>query len=420
MKRVGNLYSKICDMENLKLAHQNARKGKGWYQEVRMVDEDPEKYLGQLQEMLLNKTYNTSEYVTFIKHDSGKDREIFKLPYFPDRICQWAILQVIEPYLVKNFIKNTYSAIPGRGIHLALHDIDQAVQHDVPGTQYCLKIDARKYYPSINHDILKKKYRKLFKDDDLLWLLDEIIDSTPGDTGIPIGNYLSQYSGNFYLSSFDHWMKEVKHVKYYYRYMDDIVVLGSDKKELHKLLLEIKEYFRKELKLTVKDNWQVFPTFVRGIDFVGYRTFLNYKLLRKSTCKQMKRKMNRLHKKVIDNNQLMNYSEWCAINSYKGWLIHCDSFRLSKKYSMKDFGKTRSTVKPDAVVIDEHSVWVHTDIQEVHESMGEDQSFDGYEFNMTQYEKDEYILMMSEKNVSLEKQVTDTQLALCEVYEMLG
>lgn len=87
---------------------------------------------------------------------------------------------------------------------------------------------------------------------------------------------------------------------------------------------------------------------------------------------------------------------------------------------MKDFGKTRSTVKPDAVVIDEHSVWVHTDIQEVHESIGENQSFDGYEFNMTQYEKDEYILMMSEKNVSLEKQVTDTQLALCEVYEMLG
>ena len=332
MKRIGNLYSKICGMENLKLAHQNARKGKGWYQEVKMVDEDPEKYLGQLQEMLLNKTYNTSDYVTFIKHDSGKDREIFKLPYFPDRICQWAILQVIEPYLIKNLIKNTYSAIPGRGIHLALHDIDQAIQHDVPGTQYCLKLDARKYYPSINHNILKQKYRRLFKDDDLLWLLDEIIDSTPGDTGIPIGNYISQYSGNFYLSSFDHWIKKVKHVKYYFRYMDDIVILGSSKEELHKLLLEIKEYFRKELKLTVKDNWQVFPTFVRGVDFVGYRTFLNYKLLRKSTCKQMKKKMTKLQRKCIDDNQMMNYSEWCSINSYKGWLIHCDSFRLSQKY----------------------------------------------------------------------------------------
>lgn len=87
---------------------------------------------------------------------------------------------------------------------------------------------------------------------------------------------------------------------------------------------------------------------------------------------------------------------------------------------MKDFGKTRSTVKPDVVVIDDNSVWVHTDIQEVHESVGEDQSFDGYEFNMIQYEKDEYILMMSEKNSELEKQVTDTQLALCEVYELLG
>ena len=87
---------------------------------------------------------------------------------------------------------------------------------------------------------------------------------------------------------------------------------------------------------------------------------------------------------------------------------------------MKDFGKTRSTVKPDAVVIDDNSVLVHTDIQEVHESVGEDQSFDGYEFNMIQYEKDEYILMMSEKNSELEKQVTDTQLALCEVYELLG
>lgn len=87
---------------------------------------------------------------------------------------------------------------------------------------------------------------------------------------------------------------------------------------------------------------------------------------------------------------------------------------------MKDFGKTRSTVKPDEVVIDDNSVWVHTDIQEVHESVGEDQSFDGYEFNMIQYEKDEYILMMSEKNSELEKQVTDTQLALCEVYELLG
>lgn len=325
------LWEAICDMENLKLAHQNAKKGKGWYAEVKMVDENPEYYLKLLQEMLLNHTYRTSEYTTFIKQDSGKERIIYKLPYFPDRICQWAILQVIEPILIRNFTDDTYSAIPGRGIHQAFTRIKKAVQNDVPGTQYCLKLDAKKYYPSINHNILKDKYRRLFKDNDLLWLLDEIIDSTPGDTGIPIGNYLSQYSGNYYLSSFDHWIKEVKGVKYYYRYMDDIVILADSKEYLHQLRKDIAEYFHKELKLSIKENWQVFPTFVRGIDFVGYRIFLGYSLLRKTTCKQMKAKMVKIRKKVESGHE-MNFSEWCSINSYKGWLIHCDSYRLKAKY----------------------------------------------------------------------------------------
>jgi retron-type reverse transcriptase len=331
VKRYGNLYKKIYDLDNLRLAHKNAKKGKGWYKEVKMVDADEEYYLKLLQEMLINKTYNTSEYEIFIKKDGEKEREIYKLPYFPDRICQWAILQVIEPILINNFTKDTYSAIPGRGIHQALKRLKAAIQNDVPGTQYCLKLDVKKYYPSIDHNILKAKYRRIFKDKDLLWLLDEIIDSTPGDVGIPIGNYLSQYSGNFYLSSFDHWIKEVKKVKYYFRYMDDIVILGSSKEELHKLKIEVDEYLRNKLNLTIKENWQVFLTFIRGIDFVGYRVFLNYTLLRKSTCKSFKRKMRNINKKRL-NGQELNYSEWCSINSYKGWLKWCDSYRLSQKY----------------------------------------------------------------------------------------
>ena len=293
MKRYGNLYSQIYDMENLRLAHKNAQKGKGWYKEVKMVNANPDYYLKILHESLMNKTYNTSEYETFVKNDSGKERLIYKLPYFPDRICQWAILQVIEPMLLKNFIPDTFSVIPGKGIHVALHRVEDAIQNDVVGTQYCLKIDAKKFYPSINHDILKQKYRRLFKDKDLLWLLDEIIDSTPGDTGIPIGNYISQYSGNFYFSQFDHWIKENKHIKHYFRYMDDIVIFGKSKEELHQLRKDIDVYFRTKMKLKIKENWQIFPTFVRGVDFVGYRTFLNYKLLRKSTCKNFKRRTKR-------------------------------------------------------------------------------------------------------------------------------
>lgn len=326
MKRYGNLFEKIYEMENLKTAHKNAKKGKGWYSEVRKVNENEEYYLKQLQDMLITKSYKTSEYETFIKRDSGKEREIYKLPYFPDRICQWAILQIIEPILINNFTTDTYSAIPKRGIHLALKRLTGAVQNDPTETKYCLKIDVKKYYPSINHDILKSKYRRIFKDEELLWLLDEIIDSTPGDTGIPIGNYLSQYSGNFYLSSFDHWLKEVKKIKYYYRYMDDIVILHQSKEFLHQLKHEISEYFSDNLRLTIKRNWQVFPTGIRGIDFVGYRTFPSFILLRKGTCKRFKHKMRSITK------EQMTYSSWCSVNSYKGWLMHCNSHRLIQKY----------------------------------------------------------------------------------------
>lgn len=348
-KRVGNLFEKIYSMENLKEAHKNAQRGKGWYAEVQMVNNNEEYYLKLLQDSLINHTYKTSPYTMFVKHENNKDREIFKLPYFPDRICQWAILQVIEPYITKTFTKFTYSAIPGKGIHAALKDVSNAIRKDVPNCLYCLKLDARKYYPSINHKIMKEKFRRIFKDPELLWLLDEIIDSIATakiedmrniwlldedideETGIPIGNYLSQYCGNYYFASFDHWLLEVKHVKHVFRYMDDIVILADSKAFLHNLKHDIDEYFRNNLKLVVKHTWQIFPTYVRGIDFVGYRMFLEFTLLRKSTKISLVKKLLKISDKV-QNGNLMNYSEWCSINSYRGLLKHCDSWRLRKKY----------------------------------------------------------------------------------------
>lgn len=192
---------------------------------------------------------------------------------------------MIEPILLSNFTADTYSAIPGKGIHSCLHKLQKAMRSDVKGSQYCLKIDAKQYYPSINHNILKAKYRRLFKDENLLWLLDEIIDSTPGESGIPIGNYLSQYSGNYYLSAFDHWIKEIKGVKHYFRYMDDIVVLHESKEYLHNLRKEIDEYFRVNLKLTIKENWQVFPTFKGALIMLGIGLFLNSLCYEKALAK---------------------------------------------------------------------------------------------------------------------------------------
>lgn len=349
MNRYSNLYPKIYDMKNLRLAHKNAKRGKGWYQEVKMVDENPEYYLKLIQDMLINHTYRTSRYEIFYKTDGKKTRKIYKLPYFPDRICQWAILQIIEPCLIKHFTKDTYSAIPNMGIHKGLTKLQNVMRHDVINCKYCLKLDVKHYYQSINHDIMKQKYSKMFKDKELLWLLGEIIDSIKTaeiedlksiylcdadidpNTGIPIGNYLSQYSGNYYLSEFDHWIKEEKRIKHYFRYMDDICIFGANKEDLHTLRKEIDTYFRDNLKLQIKGNWQVFPSYVRGIDFLGYRVFMNYTLLRKSTCTSMKRKMKAIRVKV-ENGNMMNYSEYCSINSYNGWLKYCDSYRLKEKY----------------------------------------------------------------------------------------
>ena len=148
------------------------------------------------------------------------------------------------------------------GIHAAAKAVELALK-DVAGTQYCLKLDVKKFYPSVDHDVLKKFLRRKFKDADLLWLLDEIIDSAPG---LPIGNYLSQYFANFYLAYFDHWIKETKRVKYYFRYADDMVILASNKSDLHKLLFEMRQYLL-GLKLDIKDNYQVFPVEERGIVF---------------------------------------------------------------------------------------------------------------------------------------------------------
>ena len=123
MKDTGDLFSKICDMDNLRKAHKNAKRGKGWYAEVKCIEKDLDHYLKRLQENLIEHRYHTSEYEIFTKKESNKEREIYKLPYYPDRICQWAILQVIEPYLLNSMTKDTYSAIPNRGIQPIINQL---------------------------------------------------------------------------------------------------------------------------------------------------------------------------------------------------------------------------------------------------------------------------------------------------------
>lgn len=313
MKRIGYLYGSICSIENLQLADAIAQKGKKDQYGVITHNKNQDMNILKLHHLLVDKTYKTSAYSVFKVYEP-KEREVYRLPYYPDRIVHHAIMNILEPLFVSVFTTDSYSCIKGKGIHPAANAVKKALK-DVEGTTYCLKMDIRKFYPSVDHDILKSLLRRKFKDPDLLWLLDEIIDSA---AGLPIGNYLSQYFANFYLTYFDHWLKENKRVKYYFRYADDLVILADNKADLHQLLDDIRVYLKDNLKLDVKRNYQVFPVASRGIDFLGYRFYNTHTMLRK-TIKQNFARM------------LKHRPNRASIASYKGWLKHCDSRHLLKR-----------------------------------------------------------------------------------------
>lgn len=316
MKRITNLYEKLCSMDNLLLADANARKGKRRQYGVIKHDRTKEANLIALQRSLIERSFRTSEYHVFKINHNGKEREIYRLPYYPDRIVHHAVMNVVKDIWVSTFTADTYSCIEGRGIHQAVNKVKRALTSE-PETRYCLKLDIRKYYPSIDHDVLKSIIRRRIKDEGVLWLLDEIIDSAPG---LPIGNYLSQYLANLYLAYFDHYIKEQLKVKHYFRYADDIVILSGSKVELHQLFKKIESYMAEQLKLSIKSNHQVFPVESRGIDFLGYVFYHTHTLLRKS-IKQ------RFARNVARNGIAGNLS----IAAYNGWAMHCNSKHLLKK-----------------------------------------------------------------------------------------
>ena len=316
-------------MENLRLADEKARKGKKHSRGVRLFDRNREKNLEKLRDLLLSGDYHTSRY-TFFQVRDPKERTIARLPYYPDRIVHHAIMNIVEPIFTRLYTADTYACIKGRGGHKARHKIMEALRKDPEGTKYCLKLDIRKYYPSVDHEVLKAILRRKIKDQRTLRLFDEIIDSAPG---LPIGNYLSQTLANVYLAYFDHYVKEVLGVRYYYRYVDDIVVLSSDKAQLRSVLRSMKMYLG-SLHLEVKSNWQIFPVEARGIDFLGYVFRHGYVLLRK-------RIKHNLFKALAHQRKVARSCEEIrlAVASYIGWLKYTNSKHLTNTLNNFCYGK---------------------------------------------------------------------------------
>ena len=333
MKRIGYLFENVCDLENLRFAEINAGAGKGSRQEVAKFRANLEQNLADLRAELVNKNYHTSAYTCFIKHEP-KERVIFKLPY-RDRVIQWAIMQVLVPIWTPIFTRDTYACIKWRGVHSLLRRLRQDLRNDPDGTIFCYKIDIRKFYPSITHSILKEVVRKRIKDPDLLWLLDDIIDSADG---VPIGNYISQYFANLYLAELDHIAKEQWHIKYYYRYADDIVILSDSKEFLHGIHSKIVQYLSEHRRLELKHNYQIFPVEARGIDFVGYVVRHEYCLARKRNKKALCKIVAKLRHKGLTNEEIR-----LRVASRLGFIVHADSKHLIEILGVKKLHEVRKT-----------------------------------------------------------------------------
>lgn len=319
-KRFNNLYDQVCNIENLELALDNASRGRKEFPAVKRVLLNRESLIAELQKILVNEEFKNGPYRVFeLLTREGKLRDIYALPFYPDRIVHHAIVQVCSPIWIKSFIRNTYACIPGRGIHDAVDHIRQVM----PSLKnyYILKCDIKKYFPSIRHDTLKDIIKRKIKDKRLLNLIFEIIDSAPG---LPVGNYLSQYLGNLMLTPFDHWIKEEKRIKLYYRYCDDFVLIHCNKDVLHTLRIEIETKLY-EMGLQLKSNWQVYPV-SEGLDFVGYRFWPDRTILRKKTIKNYK---SRIKPTCCSQKCLMQVKHY--VGSFKGWLKYCDC-RVQRPY----------------------------------------------------------------------------------------
>lgn len=335
MKRIGNIFQDIISIENLELADENARKNKTRKEAIIEHDKHKEEDILLLHEMLKNKAFKNSPYTEFTIYEK-KERKIAKLPYFPDRIVHHAIVQVLKNTWDSVLTNNTFSSIKGRGVLACSVYTDKLIRKYEGCPLYCLKIDVKKFYPSIDHGVLKWIIRKKIKDKDVLWLLDEIIDSKEG---LPIGNYISSYFANLYLSYFIHYMKEVVKVDCC-EYADDIVFLADNKEFLHKILHEeIMPYLKDKLKLEVKENYQVFPVaydssdkYGRPIDFVGYKAYRNHKLLRNDIRQTIIRKVRNLNKgNLTVKRYISELAPWI------GWLKYSDSRELVRRIVPKHY-----------------------------------------------------------------------------------
>ena len=325
MKRIGNIYKTICSTTNIEKAIEKSSLGKRSKPFVANVLENKELAAEVISDLLISKRFLPAPYKTKkILDGAGKKERIISQPkYFPDQVVHWALMLQIQPIIERGMYSYSCGSVPGRGTDLGAKMVRRWMDNDRRNTKYCLKLDVSKFYPSIDNERLKEKFRRIIKCPDTLGLIDAIIDSAEG---LPIGNFTSQWFANFFLQDLDHHIKQSLGAVYYVRYVDDLVIFGPNKRKLHKMRIAIGEHLARD-GLSLKKNYQVFRVDDRGVDFLGLRFFRHKTILRKRNALRIRRRIRRISKKP-----LLTFRDACAVISYWGWIKRSNSFQFYHKH----------------------------------------------------------------------------------------
>ncbi len=303
-KTIRNEYYKKLSYDNLMKSHNLSKKGKGYRKEIILFNLKQEEYIMWLYEQLKTGNYRHGGYTIFYVTEP-KVRKIEKSRYMDRIVHRWVVDNFLKQYFEKSFIIHTYACIKNRGMHKACLDVQKTMKHCkmIWNNYYILKMDIRKYFDNIDKNILFQILRRKITDKKLLWLLKEIIYSNCTKEelenplgkrkGLPIGNYTSQTFANIYLNELDQYIKHNLKIKYYFRYLDDMIILVETKKEAKMCLEDIKKFLKSHLELELNEKTQIFKS-KQGVNFCGYK-INEYRLkIRDRGKRKLKKKIKEL------------------------------------------------------------------------------------------------------------------------------
>lgn len=332
--QLSHKFEDIIGLENLLEAWQEFVKGKRNKKDVqefslRLIDN-----IISLHQDLANRTYRHGGYQAFKIYDQ-KPRDIHKASV-RDRLLHHALYRKLYPFFNRAFIADSFSCQIGKGTHKAINRFrafSYKISKNNTKTCWALKCDIKKFFASIDHAILLKILQQYIPDQNILWLLKNVIGSffsMKADIGLPLGNLTSQLLVNTYMNEFDQFVKHKLKIKHYIRYCDDFVILGENKEYLEKLIPKINYFLNEKLKLALHLDKISIRKHHQGIDFLGYISFPHHRILRTKTKRRMFHKIEQKIKE-LKQGEISEESFYQTIQSYLGILKHCNSYKLQQK-----------------------------------------------------------------------------------------